>query len=250
MCHETEKRDKSQEVQTIKRIAEDLLLTYRGNRPAAGRGSTSNTEPRSPGPGSQGGRHLGPPYPEVVEGVTLHKLPGLDLYNPDHLFRPARYRDLLSPVNTMEFLDMCLGGFPEPRTFGTRVHRWFCDRKPAYDVIHDNQCLSWGILDLEKLGYPTVATIHHPITVDRDTEIDAAPNILKRLKVRRWYTFLDMQIKVSGCSHGSSPFPSVRRGTSAFLRCAGRQVPGGAQRHQHGLFLPANGNGRPETRSS
>ena len=46
-------------------------------------------------------------------------------------------------------------------------------------------------------GYPTVATIHHPITVDRDTEIGAAGSWLRRMKVRRWYSFLTMQKRVS-----------------------------------------------------
>jgi glycosyltransferase involved in cell wall biosynthesis len=50
---------------------------------------------------------------------------------------------------------------------------------------------------LKRLGYPTVATIHHPITVDRDLEWEAAETLLKRLKVWRWYSFLPMQGRVS-----------------------------------------------------
>jgi glycosyltransferase involved in cell wall biosynthesis len=42
-----------------------------------------------------------------------------------------------------------------------------------------------------------VATIHHPITVDRDTEIEAAGSRLRKLMVRRWYSFLPMQKRVS-----------------------------------------------------
>lgn len=224
------------------------LLTYRGNPASGGQGVYIKYLSRALRDlGHKVDVISGPPYPEVPEGVTLHKLPGLDLYNPDHLFRPTRYRDLLSPVNTMEFLDMCLGGFPEPRTFGTRVHRWFSDRKPAYDIVHDNQCLSWGVLELEKLGYPTVATIHHPITVDRDTEIDAAPNLLKRLKVRRWYSFLDMQIKVSRLFSQIITVSECSKGDIS--RAFGvpeekfRVVPNGINMD---FFYPANGNGRPE----
>jgi len=68
----------------------------------------------------------GPPYPELAVGVGLHKLPNLDLYNPNHLFRPASLIDLLtSPINQMELLSMSAGGFPEPFTFGLRTFNYF-----------------------------------------------------------------------------------------------------------------------------
>ena len=92
---------------------------------------------------------------------------------------------------------MCSGGFPEPFTFGFRAHRHLCRGRNGYDIIHDNQSLSYGLLGIAGSGYPTVATIHHPITVDRDTEVDAAGSWLRRMKVRRWYSFLTMQKRVS-----------------------------------------------------
>jgi glycosyltransferase involved in cell wall biosynthesis len=174
------------------------LLTYRGNPTSGGQGVYINYLSRALSDlGHQVDVVAGPPYPELAGDIRLHRLPGLDLYNPAHLFRPTRYRDLVSPVNQLEFLSMCLGGFPEPLTFGMRVHKYFRTEKPAYDVVHDNQCLAYGILGLSRIGYPTVATIHHPITVDRDAELDAATSIIKKLKVRRWYAFLGMQKRVS-----------------------------------------------------
>jgi len=140
----------------------------------------------------------GPPYPELAGGIGLHKLPNLDLYNPDHLFRPAKLSDLLSsPINQLELLSMSSGGFPEPFTFGLRTYNHFRKKMPRYDIVHDNQCLSYGILGLPGLGFPTVATIHHPITVDRDVEISSAGSLLKKLMARRWYSFLGMQKRVS-----------------------------------------------------
>ena len=174
------------------------LLTYRGNPTSGGQGVYIKYLSRALRDlGHQVDVISGPPYPELVAHVGLHKLPGLDLYNPDHLFQPARYRDLVSPVNQLEILSMSLGGFPEPLTFGMRVHKYFRSTKPVYDIVHDNQCLAYGILSLPRIGYPTVATIHHPITVDRDAELNAAPSFIKRLKVRRWYTFLNMQMRVA-----------------------------------------------------
>ncbi len=66
---------------------------------------------------------------------------------------------------------MCTGGFPEPFTFGVRASRHFRRFRPAYDIVHDNQCLSYGVLALQSLGYPLVTTIHHPVTIDRQTEL-------------------------------------------------------------------------------
>lgn len=174
------------------------LLTYRGNPASGGQGVYIKYLSRSLYElGHQVDVISGPPYPELTEGIKLHRLPGLDLYNPNHLFRPARSRDLLSTLNLYEFLSMCLGGFPEPYTFGIRVKRYFQHNRPDYDIVHDNQSLSGGIPALGKSGYPTVATIHHPVTVDRATELEAAVTLIRKLKVRRWYSFLAMQKRVS-----------------------------------------------------
>jgi glycosyltransferase involved in cell wall biosynthesis len=94
---------------------------------------------------------------------------------------------------------MCTGGFPEPLTFGIRAYLHLRKRQNKYDIVHDNQSLSYGLLGIVRSGYPTVATIHHPITVDRDTEITAAESWLRKMKARRWYSFLTMQKRVSKC---------------------------------------------------
>jgi glycosyltransferase involved in cell wall biosynthesis len=174
------------------------LMTYRGNPTCGGQGVYIKYLSRAlKGLGHEVDVLSGPPYPELDEGIALHKIPGLDLYNPDHLFKVREVRELSSPVNQFEFLSMCLGGFPEPFTFGIRAHRYLRRGRNGYDIIHDNQSLSYGLLDIARSGYPTVATIHHPITVDRDTEVDAAGSWLRRMKVRRWYSFLTMQKRVS-----------------------------------------------------
>ena len=174
------------------------LLTYRGNPTCGGQGVYIKYLSRAL---MELGHEVevisGPPYPELVAGVSLQKSPNLDLYNPAHLFRPRRLRELLNPINQLEFLGMCLGGFPEPFTFGLRTFADFYRRAPGYDIIHDNQCLSYGILGLARIGYPTIATIHHPITVDRNVELQAAPSLYRRFKVRRWYSFLTMQGRVA-----------------------------------------------------
>jgi glycosyltransferase involved in cell wall biosynthesis len=62
--------------------------------------------------------------------------------------------------------------------------------------VHDNQSLSYGIWALNKL-IPTIATIHHPITVDRKIAIRSVSSPLKKMKEWRWYSFVGMQKRVS-----------------------------------------------------
>lgn len=174
------------------------LLSYRGNPTCGGQGVYINYLSRAlKDLGHRVDVISGPPYPELDDGIGLIRLPGLDLYNPEHLFRPARITNLISPLNQLEFLGMSTGGFPEPLTFGWRVFHYFRVKRPRYDIVHDNQCLAYGLLGLPRLGYPTVATIHHPITVDRDVEIRSTGSLFKKFKIFRWYSFLGMQKRVA-----------------------------------------------------
>ncbi|UCD85605.1 MAG: glycosyltransferase family 4 protein [Deltaproteobacteria bacterium] len=170
------------------------LLTYRGNPTCGGQGVyIKHLSLALSDLGHQVDVISGPPYPELDGNITLHRMPGLDLYNPEHLFKVKRVRDLRSPINQLEFIGMCLGIFPEPFTFGLRAFNFLRTKLPDYDIIHDNQCLSYGIWGISRLGFPTVATVHHPITVDRDVELKAVKSWFRKLMVRRWYSFLGMQ---------------------------------------------------------
>ena len=139
----------------------------------------------------------GQPYPELDPGVLLTKVPSLDLYREPDPFRvpgPREFRDL---VDVEEFLTMCTAGFPEPKTFSTRVARLLRGRVDDFDVVHDNQVLGHGMLDIERMGLPLVTTVHHPITFDRRIDLANATTWRKRLSLRRWYGFLRMQQKVA-----------------------------------------------------
>ncbi|MCF6526588.1 glycosyltransferase family 4 protein, partial [Streptomyces sp. JJ36] len=137
------------------------------------------------------------PYPVLDEGVTLTELPSLDLYRQPDPFRtprPGEYRDW---IDLLEVGTMWTGGFPEPLTFSLRARRHLAARRGDFDVVHDNQTLGYGLLGLERLGFPLVTTVHHPVTVDRRLELEAAPTRRKRLSVRRWYAFTRMQRRVA-----------------------------------------------------
>ncbi|NEC86748.1 glycosyltransferase family 4 protein [Streptomyces sp. SID12501] len=126
---------------------------------------------------------------------VLTELPSLDLYrHPDPFRTPARdeYRDW---IDALEVATMWTGGFPEPLTFSLRARRQLRARSGEFDVVHDNQTLGYGLLG--DIGAPLVTTIHHPITVDRQLELDAAESARRRMSVRRWYGFTRMQKRVA-----------------------------------------------------
>ena len=139
----------------------------------------------------------GQPYPDLDEGVRLTKVPSLDLYREPDPFRVPTLREFRDRIDVEEFLTMCTAGFPEPKTFASRVARLMKERAADFDVAHDNQVLGTGILALESYGLPVVATIHHPITMDRQIDLATAHTWRKRLTLRRWYGFLRMQIRVA-----------------------------------------------------
>jgi glycosyltransferase involved in cell wall biosynthesis len=138
----------------------------------------------------------GQPYPDLDECVRLTRVPSLDLYREPDPFRVPRLREFRDLTDVREFLTMLTAGFPEPRTFSSRVAKLLRARRDDFDVVHDNQTVGYGMLDIAKAGFPLVTTIHHPITFDRRVDLAHAP-FKKRLTLRRWYSFLRMQGRVA-----------------------------------------------------
>ncbi len=139
----------------------------------------------------------GPPYPELDPRVALIRLPSLDLYAIDNPIRALRWHHLRSFTDTYEWWAKLTGAFAEPYTFGRRLVKYFRNHADSYDLIHDNQSLCHGLLQLQEQGLPVVATLHHPITRDRDLALAAAGSAGHRWLIRRWYGFLAMQAEVT-----------------------------------------------------
>src|ERR1700712_1920613 len=175
------------------------LLTYRGNPNSGGQGVYVRLL-------SQALRELGhevdvwsgQPYPELVSGVGLLRLPSLDLWNEAQLLRRPSWRELSDPINLSEYAHSMLGAFREPLSFSQRVARQFRLGDPArhYDIVHDNQSLGPGLLQL-KAALPVVATIHHPITVDLRIARDNCKTKTQLFGLERWYSFIEPQLHVS-----------------------------------------------------
>ncbi len=175
------------------------MLTYRGNPRSGGQGVYVRLLSRElVALGHQVDVWSGPPYPELPEGVRLVKVPSLDLWNDAALFRRPTLCELRDPINVAEYARTKLGGFPEPLTFSRRVARRFQRERLAsqYDIVHDNQSLGPGLLRLRE-ELPVVATIHHPVTRDFRIALEATSSPLRRYGLRRWYSFLPVQQRVS-----------------------------------------------------
>lgn len=225
------------------------ILTYRGNPSSGGQGVYVRRISRAlKDLGHSVEVASGPPYPLLDDDIVLHKLPSLDLYNPDDLFRTPKVSELKSPVNLLEWLLLSSGGFPEPFTFSLRAYSFLKQNKDRYDVIHDNQCLAYGMLGIKKL-LPLVTTIHHPITKDRDIEVSAQPNMLRKVQKWRWYSFLGMQKRVArNLGHLITVSEASKKDISSDFKVDAinfNVVPNGINTE---IFYPIPGNLRPANR--
>ena len=140
----------------------------------------------------------GPPYPVLEDGITLHKMDSLMLFDRKHTFAEILPK-INSPLKFYELTAGLLGTFTEPLTFSIRAYNILKSQlmKEKFDIIHDNQCLGYGLLLMKKLNIPVIATIHHPVHIDRQIEISQAPNLWKKFLLFRWFSFLGMQNRVS-----------------------------------------------------
>tara|TARA_B100000941_G_C28483986_1_gene543879 strand:+ start:12 stop:1262 length:1251 start_codon:yes stop_codon:yes gene_type:complete len=162
----------------------------------------------------------GPPYPSLEPGIKLIKLPGLNLFETFSF--KDRLKKILNKKNKSfydyyEFISVLLGGFPEPKTFGYRADKFLS--KNNYDIIIDNQSISYGMLKIQK-NNPFIEIIHHPITFDFKFELAASEKIKYKISRYRWYSFLKMQKKVAPkIKNIITPSHSAKKGIIEEFNC-------------------------------
>ena len=174
------------------------LLAYRGKPHVGGQGVYVRHLSKAL---SDLGHHVevlgGQPFPVLDERVPLIELPSLDIYNDHFPMRMPGIWELKHWQDFVEVTSFSAGQFPEPLAFSLRAWSHLRNRRGDFDIVHDNQCLGYGLLAIERDGIPVLATIHHPITVDRRLELEHAEGWYRKLSLRRWYSFTNMQTRVA-----------------------------------------------------
>ena len=167
----------------------------------------------------------GPPYPDLADGIDLIKLPGLNLFETFSF--KDRLKKFLSKKNKSindyyEFISVLFGGFPEMRTFGDRANTFLNNKN--YDLVFDNQSISYGVLDIQK-RLPLIEIIHHPITFDFRFELKASKKLRYKISRFRWYSFLKMQKKVAPkINRIISPSRSSKKGIVQDFKCNPKNI--------------------------
>jgi len=145
---------------------------------------------------------VGPPYPNVELGIGVHQIETSSRYvgdaDPSYTSSGSSFSSLLSPISLYERVAARLGVFPEPFTFSLRAYRRLrhLQSQCKFDIIHDNQCLGYGLLLMKRLGIPVIATVHHPLPIDKQAFVEQAANFRERFMWRRLYSFTGMQDRV------------------------------------------------------
>ncbi len=176
------------------------LLTYRGNMFCGGQGIYAAELAR--------GLHelghevhviAGPPLPELRPGIPLHVIPNLNAFGQDlaDALPADRPFSALAPGHLWELGLSRLGVFPEMTAFGIRLlMRWrTLQQRHRFDVVLDNQSLTWGLLGIQAAGTPVVGVVHHPLHIDRIADFEIEPTFTRKWK-RTLYFPLFMQERV------------------------------------------------------
>lgn len=137
----------------------------------------------------------GPPYPVLDATVTEHRLtthsfPSM-LLGRNAYFGRRPPLSHLQPLNFYEFASTRFTFSSLIAVFSLRALvklKQVEDQVGPFDIIHDNQTLSYGTyLTRTLLGRAVVANVHHPLDVDVANGIRAARSVGGRIKRIAWY---------------------------------------------------------------
>lgn len=171
------------------------LLTYRGNMFCGGQGIYSAYLARE---WKRAGHDVhvfaGPPFPELADGIPLHPIANDNVFGQTtrQALNPTMPFSLLKPMSLWELGVSRFGVFPEMQTFGLRLMRQWGEvqRRYRFDVVFDNQSLSWGLLGIQAMGVPVVSVIHHPLHIDREADFAIDTSLRKRVSRTLYFPLL------------------------------------------------------------
>jgi glycosyltransferase involved in cell wall biosynthesis len=175
------------------------LLTYRGNMFCGGQGIYASYLAREwHKAGHEVHVFAGPPLPDLEPGIPLHEIPNDNVFGLEHpdFFDPRKPFSLLKPLSLWELGVSRFGVFPEMQTFGFRLLRRWRDfqNEHRFDIVFDNQCLSWGLLGIQAAGTPVVSVIHHPLHIDREADFRIDPRLSKKIRRTLYFPLFMQQV--------------------------------------------------------
>ncbi len=139
----------------------------------------------------------GSPWPRVAPGVHLHKIESYSFwahFDDRRAFFGRAPWTFFHPVNFWEFTMTKQTLSQLLLMFSIRAYRRMKELG-AFDVVHDNQTLAYGHLLMQQHA-PLVATIHHPLSIDRDNTLFQAGGIVERFRRSLWFPWV-MQERVA-----------------------------------------------------
>ena len=137
----------------------------------------------------------GPPYPVLDRAVVHHRL-ATRSFEAMLLDRRAFFHDVsplshFDPLNFYEFVSTRFTLTSLMATFSLRALAELTRVEAeggAFDIVHDNQSLGYGLLGMQRLlGRPVVANVHHPLDVDRRTALAHVASMREKVKRIAWY---------------------------------------------------------------
>ncbi len=142
----------------------------------------------------------GPPYPELDDAVIGHNLETYSYWSYHHEKRNFLFeRNPLTyfhPVNFYEFISTRIALSSLLLTFSVRA--WLklleLSRDGRFDVVHDNQTLSYGISLMQASGIPVVATIHHPLSIDLENALRQSRSLYEQARRILWSPWVMQQV--------------------------------------------------------
>ena len=134
----------------------------------------------------------GPPYPQLDERVVTHNITDYSYwtyhhYKKDFVFNrpPLSY---FHPVNFYEFISTRIALSSLLANYSVRAYFKLRElaREHRFDVVHDNQTLSYGVWATHASGFPLVATIHHPLSYDLKNQLRQARSMYEKARRILW----------------------------------------------------------------
>ena len=173
------------------------LLSYRSDPFSGGQGIyIKNVSEALQNRGHEITIFSGNPLPIVSNKIKVVEIntPGyFETFNSFERFKIFQAQEKTS-LDLWDFIETFTGTFTEPIFFGDRLlqNTEFAKTADSYDVFHDNQSISNYPDSINK---KLITTLHHPIHVDRDIDLENESRFLRKLAIKRWYSFLNFQKK-------------------------------------------------------